>query len=421
MSHHTVKKGYQDLVERLNKHPQGAPPSKLLFQILEMLFSEKEAELVSSLPIKPFTVKQAARVWKMKEAEAQKILDELASRAILVDLCFEDRTLYALPPPMAGFFEFSMMRIRDDIDQKALGELYYQYMNQEEDFIRDLMNNGETQLGRIFVNEQALSTENAMHILDYERASEVIKTASHIGVGMCYCRHKMQHVGKACDAPMDICTTFNTSAAALIRHGFARQIDVSEAMDLLDQAQSHNLVQFGSNVRNEVNFICHCCGCCCEALIATRKFAIEDSFFTSNYIPRVDEHACVGCGKCAKVCPVDAMVLETTKDKSKAKLHEGLCLGCGVCVRVCPSTCIKLESKEQRVVTPVNTAHNTILMAIERGKLQNLIFDKQAYKSHRLLAAVFKVILKLPPLKQMLASKQMKSRYLDKLLSGYQV
>ena len=31
---------------------------------------------------------------------------------------------YVLPPPMAGFFEFSMMRVRRDVDQKALSELF---------------------------------------------------------------------------------------------------------------------------------------------------------------------------------------------------------------------------------------------------------------------------------------------------------
>jgi hypothetical protein len=35
------------------------------------------------------------------------------------------------PPPMAGFFEFSMMRLRTDVDQQVLGELFYQYMNVE--------------------------------------------------------------------------------------------------------------------------------------------------------------------------------------------------------------------------------------------------------------------------------------------------
>lgn len=42
------------------------------------------------------------------------------------------------------------------------------------------------------------------------------------------CRHKMEHVGKACDAPQDICMTFNSSAASLIKNGFAREIDAAE-------------------------------------------------------------------------------------------------------------------------------------------------------------------------------------------------
>ena len=56
-------------------------------------------------------------------------------------------------------------------------------------------------------------------------------------------------------------------------------------------------------------------------------------------------------------------------------------------------------------------------MAIERGKLQNLIFDNQVLWNHRALAAVLGVILKLPPLKQAMASQQMKSRYLEALIS----
>jgi hypothetical protein len=57
-------------------------------------------------------------------------------------------------------------------------------------------------------------------------------------------------------------------------------------------------------------------------------------------------------------------------------------------------------------------------MAIERGKLQDLIFDNQALTRHRAMAAILGVILKLPPLKQVMASQQMKSRYLDNLLSS---
>jgi len=422
MAHHTIKSSYSNLIDRLNRFPQGAPSSELLYKILKMLFSEKEANLVSNLPIKPFTAEKASRVWKMDLTSTQKVLDELASRAILVDMEHNGKSIYALPPPMAGFFEFSMMRVRDDIDQKLLSELFYQYMNVEEDFIKALFTDGETQLGRTFVHEPVLSQENALIVLDYERATEVIQTATYMAVSMCYCRHKMYHVGKACDAPMNICMTFNDTAASLIKHGHARKVEKAEGMDLLQLAYEHNLVQFGENVQQQVNFICNCCGCCCEAMIAARRFAILNPIHTTNFIPVINNDICDGCGKCVSVCPVEAMTLVSANDPHKpkrklAKLNNELCLGCGLCVRACTKGHITLKSRPKRVITPVNGLHRVMMMAIERGKLQHLIFDNRVLWNHRALAAVLGVFLKLPPIKQALASHQIKSRYLETLIS----
>ncbi len=377
--------------------------------------------MVSLLPIKPFTAQQASRIWKMDLTATRNILEALAGRALLVDIEQNGEQEYTLPPPMAGFFEFSMMRVRNDIDQKMLGQLFYQYLNVEEDFIRELFTRGETQLGRVFVNEPALLDEIALHVLDYERATEVIKTARHIGVGTCYCRHKMMHLGKACDAPMEICMTFNTTAASLTKHGHARKIDSIECLDLLQQAYSCNLVQFGENVREEVNFICNCCGCCCEAMIAARRFAILNPVHTTNFIPVVNDQLCNGCSKCVNSCPVEAMTLVSANDphhpnRKKAVLNEERCLGCGVCVRTCTINGILLKSRQIRVLTPLNGVHKAVVMAIERGKLQHLIFDNRVLFSHRALAAVLGVLLKLPPIKQAMASEQIKSRFLEQLI-----
>jgi ferredoxin len=422
MAHNTIKSSYSRLSDRINRFPQGAPPSELLFKILSMLFSEKEAGLVSLLPIKPFTAKKASQIWKIDLNSSKKILDKLAGRSILVDMERNGESVYTLPPPMAGFFEFSLMRLRKDIDQKVLSELYYEYMNVEEDFIRELFTLGETQLGRTYVNESALSQENALYVLDYERATEVINTATFIGVGICYCRHKMSHMDKACNAPQDICMTFNNVAASLTKHGSARSISKEECFDLLQEAYDNNLVQFGENVREKVSFICNCCGCCCEAMIAARRFAILNPVHTTNFIPFVLESNCNGCGKCVTVCPVEAMTLVSANNSAKpnmkvARLNEDICLGCAVCVKACAHDGILLESRPTRVITPLNGAHKAVVMAIERGKFQNLLFDNQVLWSHRALAGVLGVILKLPPVKQILANKQVKSRYLEALIS----
>lgn len=424
MAHLTLKTSYTNLVDRINRFPQGAPPSELLFKIIKMLFTEEEAKLAALMPIKPFTVKKASQIWKMDMLSTQKVLNELAGRAILLDIQQNGETVYVLPPPMAGFFEFSLMRVRNDIDQKVLSELFYDYMNVEEDFIKDLFTRGDTQLGRTFVNEPALSNENSLHVLDYERASEVIQTATHIGIGTCYCRHKMHHKNQACNAPMEVCMTFNITAASLTRHGHAREIEKSECLDLLETAYEHNLVQFGENVRESVNFICNCCGCCCEALIAAKKFAVFNPVHTTNFIPTNNEATCSGCGKCVQVCPVEALEMVSANDpgtskKSKVKLNEELCLGCGVCVRVCTKNSLQLKSRPTRVITPLNGSHRAVVMAIERGKLQNLIFDNHFLWSHRAMAAVLGVILKLPPVKQILATQQVKSRYLEFLINKF--
>jgi ferredoxin len=422
MAHHTVRSGYHELVERLNRFPQGAPPSELLFKILSLLFTEREAQLVSLLPIRPFGVKAAATLWKLPQARATEILETLASRAILLDLESNGKQLYLLPPPMAGFFEFSLMRVRGDVDQRALSELFHQYINVEEEFIKALFTDGDTQLGRVFVNEDALADDTALHVLDYERASEVVRNASRMGVGICYCRHKMEHVGRMCENPMEICMTFGASAGSLIKHGFAREVDTVEGLDLLQLAHEQGLVQFGENVRHGVSFVCNCCGCCCEAMIAARRFGFLHPVVTTNFIPENQAENCNGCGKCVAACPVEAMTLVSANDpvkpkKKQARLDERICLGCGVCVTACTRDGISMQQRPERVITPLNSTHRTIVMAIERGKLQELIFDNQAQRSHRAMAAVLGVILKLPPIKQAMASRQMKSRYLEALIN----
>ena len=153
-------------------------------------------------------------------------------------------------------------------------------------------------------------------------------------------------------------------------------------------------------------------------MIAARRFAMERPVATTNFIAALDRDQCSHCGMCANVCPTEAMAIPTkTTEHRAACLDAQRCLGCGVCVRACPTAAIKLEPRPKRVVTPLNTAHRVVLMAIERNTLQNIIFDNHVLFSHKALATLLSVIFSLPPAKRLLASRQLRSRYLEALIS----
>ena len=203
-------------------------------------------------------------------------------------------------------------------------------------------------------------TEKANHILDYEKATHIIEEAEHIGVGICYCRHKNLHLGISCrqNAPLETCLTFDNIARSLSEHGgYSRLISKEEAKDILQMSYEHNLVQIGENVREHPAFMCNCCGCCCECLGAARKFSPMQPIETTNYLPEIQTETCISCGKCSRVCPILAISMK----EKRPVIDKDICLGCGVCARNCPTKAIILKRRPVQVITPVNSTHRFVL------------------------------------------------------------
>ncbi|MHA1911015.1 MAG: 4Fe-4S binding protein [Candidatus Kariarchaeaceae archaeon] len=405
---------YLDLQKRLEKMPQGAPETETLFKILEILFTEEEAKLVTVLPIKKITIKIAAKVWKKSEEEAEEVLNGLAEKGLMMDLEDEKGIRnFTLAPPMAGFFEFSLMRTDGKFDRKILSELYHQYINVEDEFGAMLWAL-EPAIDRCLVNEIAIPEELQSIVLDYERASKVIETATCITVGTCYCRHKMEHLGKACDMPQDVCLTFNNAAITLAKHGIATKITKEEAFEILDRVRELGLVQIGDNIQEGVNWICNCCGCCCEALIGYKKFGYAQNIRT-NFFAKVNEEECNGCGICEEKCPVDAITMED----DLSVIDVSRCIGCGVCTRFCPTEALVLERHEETMFVPKDSFERIILEAIQTNKLHNLIADNFSSISNRVMNRFLKMLFSLSPVKKSMAEKQLKSRYLTSMFNMY--
>jgi len=63
---------------------------------------------------------------------------------------------------------------------------------------------------------------------------------------------------------------------------------------------------------------------------------------------------CTQCGKCAEVCPYNAITVEVKK-KTPAEVNTAACAGCGTCAAACPSGAITaLHFTDNEIVAQID-------------------------------------------------------------------
>jgi len=426
MGHITARLEYEKLRSKVDRYPVGTPATATIYEILKTLYTPEEAELASQLPLKFSTLGSLSRRLKIPADQLRARLEPLCDKGLVMDLTLGGKVRYVLVPSMVGFFEFSMMRRRDNMDQHKLGELYHRLMLEEDDFVGQFTNGAPTNIFQTLVHEESLP-DTYSEILDWERAEHQVREAGAWSVSTCHCRHVAHHKGHDCEQfPMeDACLTLGRTTDYFVRRGMAKSIEMSEALDLIARSRDAGLVHIGDNVQRKPTFICNCCSCCCEILGSYKRFAVFENNFSSNFEARVSLARCTGCKKCQQACPVDAIDMVPSERrvgkkqvKRLAVVDHDVCIGCGVCQLACRFDSLEMAPRAQRKLAPENFVARMLTMAVEQGKLHELMIDVDDGLGARAANVLLGAFLKLPPAKQLLANESFRSRFIATLLAS---
>ncbi len=425
MGHITGKDVYTSLGEKIDGLTVRAPWNDTLRAILEELYTADEADIITRMPYVLSTFDRIKKISGYESGKLKAILARLSDKGLVVDLFVNGEYHYMPSPMIVGIFEFTMMRAGDGPSLKKIAGLFNEYLNGDDSFFEANMNRGHRiSVMRTIPHEEALELSDHVEVLDYEKAASIIENSDRFAIGACSCRHEKQHMGeKQCDVPVEKCSSFGISADYLIRNNLSRGSSRTEMLENIAQSREMGLVLNADNIKKNITFICHCCKCCCNTLLGISTRGFPNTIVTSSLIAGIDGEQCKGCGKCAEACPINAIDLtEIAQPESrtikKARIDKSICLGCGVCVLSCRKKAIHLEKRKQRVIHPSTSFERVILQCLERGTLQNQIFDDPSSITQHLMRGILGGFFKIPPVKRALMSDMLRSSFLKFLETG---
>jgi Na+-translocating ferredoxin:NAD+ oxidoreductase RNF subunit RnfB len=353
------------------------PVNETLLEILQLLLTEEDLIFIDAFKRKSSqTMEELKKSSTLPEERLHLSIKSLAKKGFLFNQPnSEGIMVYRLMPIlMVGAFEYIFMKkINYTEEEKKIAYLFEDYFHEISDFIQSnydtitpifekmrpydrtlsiLDDNIDGEEIDIEINSSIEIPEE--QIIPTQKVEELINKFEDIAVGRCFCRQHKDLLGQSCTQTelRENCFTFGKSARYVTEQGFGRLVSKQEALEIMKKSEVDGLVHKAfhphSDIYREESSICNCCKDCCGTLEYWRM-GLTALVNSTNYLSRINEDICTGCGICITKCPVDAIKLN---NNDKAEVNEQYCIGCGVCAHFCPEHAISLLEGLRTVYVP---------------------------------------------------------------------
>ncbi len=332
-----VPKPYRDVAQRYaNPLLFGPPICDELMALVRHMFTEEEAALVRHLSSpRGKTASAIAAAEHRPLAEVRPVLGRLADeKHILLTHGQGESKRYGLMPLVPGVFESVLVRT----SLETLAPWHRRFAELFEALFETgyLLDYAEHDLPAVRYLPVGRTIENNSHALPSDRLAEVLDRYDLFALGLCQCRMTEGIVGRGCERSMENCVAFGEGAEYVIKSGRMRQVTKQEVLAVKAEAEANGLVTFIAEAdwgRGAGGASCSCCGCCCHALQTITKFNVPGLISPPHFTPRLDSAKCNHCAKCARNCPMGAIVVDTKGKTFRHLPHR--CIGCGLCAAAC--------------------------------------------------------------------------------------
>lgn len=355
------------LADHLKDLVMGYPFSEALLDLLKESFTPDEAQVALAIPndLMPMEVLGVETIAERSGLDSTAVADALTSLSAR-NLLYTAKTKagdegYALLQVGYGMPQTFFWGGKQDANAKRMAELVIKYFN---------VSTTRKVYGGVPTKTYKYSPANTsidlpmQGVMPNEQMDAIVETASTIAVAHCPCRMAARILGrKDCQHSLEVCLKYDEMAEFVINKDLAREISKDEALHILRNCEEEGLVHMVDNAQGQIKHTCNCCGhYCWNVGIIKRRKVPRDVLMAVYFIRETDIDACIGCGTCTDICPVEAVGLID----DYARVDQNWCIGCGVCAVSCPAEAISIRRRlPEKSPETFNDLHEQIKQ--ERG------------------------------------------------------